>query len=661
MGAYRILEQVGRGGQGHVFKAECAGRFFGLKFFLARPVAPWGEREIDILRWLEHPNVVRVLGYGRWPDPEHGLLYLVMEWVEGLPLEDHARTHGLSAREVATLVSKVARALAQVHRQGALHRDIKPDNILVRRTDGAPVLVDFGVSHLEGLSSVEGRGQLVGTPEFYSPEAYQFLWDHYGDGTYYPGAVSDEVWAVGVTLYWLLTRTLPFGSRATNLDMVKHIRTRTPQVPWECNPRVPVALGQMCMRLLEKEPAARYEDMEDVWAALEGGLAGAEGDEGWDVPLAEPETPPEVEAEAARVEESPPVREPVPAPVEAAVLPPVRQSLHVPPVAAEPGHVEGAPLLPPARERNVWRRMLSHVVPSWVGVLPLRAMARSALGRAALVLLPVLVMAAVGVGLFASRTRSPVSAGEEVEAIAPPPAGLVGQCPTSNASLFHEVATAEKPIESGVGAVPYFPSLPASEFATAMLRKEDSRSKSEEKPAPGPQRKVSRRCVPTLEQVCTAGACTFLLTGCTGTTQVVNPSPSRVAYRLPKPEACPPGALETMDKLGIRTGLWINASLIPFEATKILTVRESSTFTTMEFFGELPQAELSGKLFFSEDRVYGRFTQARVRGGKTYNICMALVTRSGRELGVDRKDIGGPADSAMVFSEQAVKAVKHFE
>jgi eukaryotic-like serine/threonine-protein kinase len=216
VGAYRVLAQVGRGGQGHVFKAECAGRFFALKFFQARPVAPWGENELDVLRQVRHPNVVRVLGYGRWPDPEEGYLYLVMEWVEGLTLEKHARVHGLSAREAVTLVLEVVRALAEVHRQGVLHRDVKLENIVVRRADGVPVLVDFGLGHQDGVHSVEGRGQVVGTPEYHSPQALDFLWEHLGDGTHYTSSAADEVWAVGVTLYFLLVRELPFGTRTGN-------------------------------------------------------------------------------------------------------------------------------------------------------------------------------------------------------------------------------------------------------------------------------------------------------------------------------------------------------------------------------------------------------------------------------------------------------------
>ncbi|WNG60283.1 hypothetical protein F0U59_40430 [Archangium gephyra] len=79
VGQYRVVGPLGRGGQGLVYKAECAGRFFVLKFFLSRPVDPWGELEFDTLRHLEHPNVVRVLGHGYWPDPERGYLYIVME------------------------------------------------------------------------------------------------------------------------------------------------------------------------------------------------------------------------------------------------------------------------------------------------------------------------------------------------------------------------------------------------------------------------------------------------------------------------------------------------------------------------------------------------------------------------------------------------------
>ncbi|HEX5752098.1 MAG TPA: phosphotransferase, partial [Archangium sp.] len=96
VGQYRVVGPLGQGGQGHVFLAGWEGRSYVLKFFRSLPVSHSGELELDILRHLEHPNVVRVLGHGRWPYPEEGSFYLVMEYVEGRTLSRHALEHNPS-------------------------------------------------------------------------------------------------------------------------------------------------------------------------------------------------------------------------------------------------------------------------------------------------------------------------------------------------------------------------------------------------------------------------------------------------------------------------------------------------------------------------------------------------------------------------------------
>ncbi|HEX5751484.1 MAG TPA: serine/threonine-protein kinase, partial [Archangium sp.] len=290
VGQYRVVGPLGQGGQGHVFLAVWEGRSYVLKFFRSLPVSHSGELELDILRHLEHPNVVRVLGHGRWPYPEEGYFYLVMEYVEGRTLSRHALEHNPSARTGATLMLEAARALAVVHRRGVLHRDVKPDNLLVRAADGRPVWVDFGVGHLEGRATLPRMKRLPpGTPEYTSPEAYRFLREHPEEEARYQPGVADEVWAFGVTLYELLTDKLPFGSRLGNPRMVEDIRTRAPLAPQERNPRVPLALNQLCLRLLEKEPGERLADMDAVAGALEAALAGAGAD--WDMPLMDPDAP----------------------------------------------------------------------------------------------------------------------------------------------------------------------------------------------------------------------------------------------------------------------------------------------------------------------------------------------------------------------------------
>ncbi|HEX8438911.1 serine/threonine-protein kinase [Archangium sp.] len=606
VGQYRVVAPLGQGGQGYVYKAECAGRLVVLKFFRSRPVCPSGELEIDILRHLQHPNVVRVLGYGWWPDPEWGFLYIVMEYVEGLTLLAHALEHNPSARQAATLLLGAARALGVVHRRGVLHRDIKPENLLVRTADGQPVWVDFGVGHLEGRTTPPGRSGLPpGTPEFTSPEAYRFLQEHGEEARYQPG-VADEVWALGVTAYELLTDELPFGSRVGNPRMVRHIRTRTPEAPHERNPRVPVALSRVCMHLLEKQPGARPADMEAVAAALETALARA--DTGWDVPLVDPDAPQ------------------------------VRTTEEI------PGKVV---------DRDTWERFKQEfkamkprrgrVRKARRGPPPPKAPAPSAppLGRTRVV-----AVALVGVLLGALVGVSPWG-------VQPLPPGRLESHPTPHAFLGGEVAVPREQSEAGGGAVPFVPLTPASTLAT-MIRKEDARLKKQEKPAPRPQRKAPD-CVPTTQRTCVAGICTLLLTGCTTTTtQVVRPPP--------QPADCPPIALKTMEELGIRMGVEVGVGFPHEGGVKPVTVRESTPVVLKDTLGKLQAGtEFSGRLYLGAERVYGRFTQARTLGGKTYPVCLELRDGGKDALGAVREDVGGPADAAVVLSSQDALVVDHFE
>ena len=669
VGQYRVVGPLGQGGQGHVFLAECAGRSCVLKFFRDYPDNPWGELEMDILRHVRHPNVVRVLGHGRWPYPDEGSLYLVMEYVQGQPLLRHALEHNPSAREAATLMREAAQALAVVHRQGVLHRDVKPDNLLVRGADGKPVWVDFGVGHLEGRPTPPRWGRLPpGTPEYTSPEAYRFLAEHPEQSARYRPGVADEVWALGVTLYELLTDRLPFGSHMSNPHMVKDLRTRTPVAPHEDNPRVPVALGRVCLHLLEKEPQARLADMEAVAAALEAALAGAGAD--WDVPLMDPSAPQvrtteeipgqvvdrdsrerflrQVVAAMPRRGRGRKARRPPQAPAQQEA--PAKQEVPAeqaaqggPPAPRAPVHaVEGAAAL--------------------VALPPSRPAQRAPPGpRARALAVTLLVGALVLAGTWALRSR-PESGAERPPAAAPLVAPLLpGEWtgpPTPYPGLVREVAGPDAPSEAGGDAAALPNSSPAPTSAP-MPRDNDTRPKPQQKPASRPQRPAPG-CVPARQELCLVGLCTVLLSGCTSTPQVVRPPP--------QPADCPPGAVEMMEELGIRIGATADAEFPVDGSAQRVTVRESTpmrVFTTEKNFGPLAGSELTGRLHLGPERVYGRFTQARVRRtGKTYPVCLELIdpsTRWGQPPGVEREDVGGPADAAVVFSTQSVRAVRRFE
>ncbi|QRK05224.1 serine/threonine protein kinase [Archangium violaceum] len=710
VGNYRLLEKLGDGGQGLVFKAECAGRFFVLKFFRARELDEWGLTEVSLLQKFKHPNIVRVLGYGRWPDPEFGYFYIELEWVEGVTLEQYANTENPCARQCAGLILTLARTLGAVHRKNVLHRDVKRDNILIRSRNGAPVLVDFGIGNATEATTLPGFGLLPpGTPEYVSPEAWRFLGENVGEPVTYKSRVSDELWALGVTFYWLLTNRLPFGTRRNPL-MVRAILSLTPKAPHECNPRVPRVLSDVCMRMLEKDLAARFPDMTALCAALESAVAAAQGDASWDVALGDPDAPEEtttdeIPAQVPWDEEelavrrcfAPPrrgrkkpsaeeSRTPVVAPpVQPAVPPspaPVAEALAARMAAMFPAHAwEGVPLpegemeAPPlpavqdsaapgpgvvasrmgdagptceaAPRRGPLRLAVSRAFPTFMGSLPVRAVTLDGLRRVALVLVLMAVAAGVSVGAVLAAFPSSRSEGTAQNQPAPEPFTSSSNNPTLHAYLARELAVSWDPPQAGRSAAIFLPPTPALEFTTAMLRKEDFSVNTPEKPQPQARRaRLGVKCV--------TAACCAVLGGCAGS------PPVRPA---PKPEACPSGALDAMEKLHIRIGQEAPGHFPVVGDTKPVSVTEFSTFTIVDDLGELrPGTVLSGRLIFAEGRVFGRFTQAKQaqsKGGQTYPVCLELRSRAG-ELGVEMKPDGGP-DSAVVSSSQDVRAVDRFE
>ena len=277
---FTLEGKIATGSFGTVFKASRDGRAYAVK--LVR-MGPRSEREVDALRRAQFPNVVGFLGYSLWPEEAPRFLVLALELVEGRPLDVWVREENPSALELLERVLlPLAGTLADVHAAGVVHRDVKEANIVMREADGQPVLVDFGAAAYEGARRL--TMQLPpGTPEYRSPEAIRFAkqWE----GEPYPFGPADDLWALGVMLYWLLTRELPFGDRK-NPGLMRVILEETPPAPQVLNPRVPPALGALCLRMLQKAPEARYADAVALEEALETALeAAALADDSWRAPL----------------------------------------------------------------------------------------------------------------------------------------------------------------------------------------------------------------------------------------------------------------------------------------------------------------------------------------------------------------------------------------
>ena len=213
VGSWRVVNWRGQGSYGVVYLAEPTRQEGGRRVALKLAMHPGDERferEVELLSRLNHPHVPRLLDSGTWTSPQGtSVPFLVMEWVEGVPLYQWAKRHKPNSRQVLELLAQVARALAATHEVEGVHRDVKGDNVLVT-AEGRAVLMDFGSAAYRGARVVTQPGTPVGTPEYWSPEAHLF---HYRFGrraaTRYAAGPADDVYALGVMAYRLVTGEYP--------------------------------------------------------------------------------------------------------------------------------------------------------------------------------------------------------------------------------------------------------------------------------------------------------------------------------------------------------------------------------------------------------------------------------------------------------------------
>ncbi|MFP2924524.1 serine/threonine protein kinase [Pyxidicoccus sp. 3LG] len=338
VGPWRILAQLGSGAFGIVFQVEHEGQVHALKFALRGPGSDdlnhtdaRATKELACLLQAAHPNVVRVWAHGRWPDARTGYHFVVMDFVEGDTLAGWVKRERPSARRVASLFARLARALGQLHARDVFHRDLKPSNILVRAVDEEPILVDFGsADHAESLPLTEGALP-PGTPQYRTPEALRFHREHHArPDAHYPFRATDDLYALGVTLYEVLAGKPAFSPTLPRDILIEHIEERLPPLPSAVNPRVPAALEAIVLRLLRKRARERFAHGEALYTAFEEALRTA-GPE-WDEPLFSPGPMKEPSPEPpARQTPAGVARGPAPAshhgPASARVRPPGRSAL----------------------------------------------------------------------------------------------------------------------------------------------------------------------------------------------------------------------------------------------------------------------------------------------------------------------------------------------
>src|SRR5262245_10042190 len=252
LGDYELLEVVGRGGQGVVYRAhqKSLNRTVALKMI---SVGSWAteahlkrfRREAEAAASLEHPGIVPIYEVGE----SDGSCYFSMRFVEGGQLDEVVRRTPMSIRQAAELMAKVARTVHYAHAHGILHRDIKPGNILLD-AKGEPHLTDFGLARLvESESSVTHTLDVLGTPSYMAPE--QAVGNN--------AAVSSvtDVYGLGAVLYQLLTGRPPFAG-GTTYETIKLLEDTEPRQPRLLNPKIERDLSTICVKCLEKDPKRRY-------------------------------------------------------------------------------------------------------------------------------------------------------------------------------------------------------------------------------------------------------------------------------------------------------------------------------------------------------------------------------------------------------------------
>lgn len=294
VGFYEIVSRVGAGGFGALYKATRGGRVYALKIATyklsllgteeRRHHRGRAEREVSALFSLHHPNVVRAHAFETWPDGDDGYPYIIMDFVEGDRLYDWRARAKPTLRQICEVVRKISLALHEMHRIELYHRDLKSENVLVRSADGEPVIVDFGIARPRSAYTMT-RGLVLGTHTHLAPEYVEFITSepfHRGVAAKFPYRPTVDLHALGYLFYELVTGRPPFGTPPED-EVFGHILTLVPPVPSMVNSKVPGAIDGIVMRLLEKDPTARYQTGGEVAAALEEALA-APRDE-WDAPF----------------------------------------------------------------------------------------------------------------------------------------------------------------------------------------------------------------------------------------------------------------------------------------------------------------------------------------------------------------------------------------
>jgi serine/threonine protein kinase len=257
---YEVIEELGKGGMGRVYKVFDKKIKEKVALKLLRPEISSDEEtverfsnELKYARKIIHKNVCRMFDLGE----EQGTHYITMEYVSGEDLKSMIRMMGrLSPGQAVSITRQVCEGLSEAHKLGVVHRDLKPQNIMIDREGNARIM-DFGIARSLKAKGITDGGIIIGTPEYMSPEQVE-------------GKEIDEradIYALGVILFEMLTGKVPFEGDTPLSIAVKH-KTEMPPDPRKLNAQVPPDLSQLILNCLEKDKKKRPQSAEEVLSQL---------------------------------------------------------------------------------------------------------------------------------------------------------------------------------------------------------------------------------------------------------------------------------------------------------------------------------------------------------------------------------------------------------
>ncbi len=267
LGPYKLEAALGKGGMATVYRAfqTTVKRYVAVKVMSTEIADNPGfverfTREAEVIAALQHPHILPVIDYG---DAE-GVHYLVMRYIENGSLEDRMRKKPLSMTETARLLEQIASALDYAHKRGIVHRDFKPNNVLLDSDENA-YLTDFGIARLaQDTNRLTATGTVMGTPAYMSPE----------QGMGRPVDGRSDIYALGIVLYEMVLNRLPFSADTPAALIFQHVY-ETPTPPKQIRPDLSDAISNVIARTIAKNPDDRYQAAIDVSRAFNEALNGA--------------------------------------------------------------------------------------------------------------------------------------------------------------------------------------------------------------------------------------------------------------------------------------------------------------------------------------------------------------------------------------------------